>query len=54
MNIPIKNAGTKNCLSNAKLTFGKKGTSLHMGKTSTKEGRQFIPLYIPGMNSLLL
>jgi hypothetical protein len=35
-------------------TSGQKGTSLHVGKTSTKGGRQFIPPYTPDMNSLSL
>jgi hypothetical protein len=51
---PNKGTGTKNCLSNAKLCFWKKGASLHIGKTSTKGGRQSILPFIPDVQSLPL
>jgi hypothetical protein len=54
MSIPIKDTGKRIVLATPHFASGQKGTSVHMGKTSTKGGGQSTPPYIPNANSLPL
>jgi hypothetical protein len=56
MNIPIEDMETCLCvvLATQNFTSGQKGTSMHMGKTSTKGCGQSVLPYIPDTNNLPL
>jgi hypothetical protein len=53
MNIPIKEQEQRIVSVMQNFASGKKGASLHVGKTSTKGGRLSILPFIPDVQSLL-